>query len=179
MSLSTRKRWVIKDRKKVESLLHNLHQFIFSLIELVALPRSFERLLVKEDVDALEDDLSHLRLLQAATQGQNHAWSEFATLRVEAFQKAIQDFRTLEEWLEDVEKGDKASTNSLPRFETDVDGGTFESLNNNLEKDALDLYDAPFGGASATAPQLSDLRTPPVNWYLSMDSKKHNWAQAP
>ena len=104
--LGVRTKWVIKDREKFENLLRSLHELISSLNELVTLPRSFQRLLVKEDIDALTEDLSHFRLLSAASEGQDKAWGDFTSLRVEASQKATQDFRTLEEWLDDVESQD-------------------------------------------------------------------------
>ena len=121
-SFGAKLKWVIKDRDIFGNLLRNLHQLISSLIEPVALPRYFQRLLVKEDIDALPNDVSHLRLVQAASQGQDDEWSEFASLRVEASQQATQDFRTLEEWLDDVHSVDEDSTSSqFSSFEDDVE----------------------------------------------------------
>ena len=106
-STSTKTIWAVKDHKKFEDLIRNLHQLISGLIDLVTIPRTFRRLMVEKDVNSLTDDLSHLRLYEAASKGlDDRDWVELTSLRVEASQKASQDFRTLEEWLDDIESED-------------------------------------------------------------------------
>ena len=121
-ALGNKTKWVIKDRGKFEDLLRHLHQLISSLNELAPLPKSFRRLLVKEDIDDMADDLSGLRLLQVASKGQDQEWEDFASLRVEASQKITQDFRSLEEWLEDVESQDQELPDLIEYRSEDTEG---------------------------------------------------------
>ena len=152
-SLATKVRWVIKDRNKFEEFLSSLHDLISGLIELVALPRSFQRLLVKEDIDALADDLSQLRLVQAASSGQSQDWCEFSSLRVEMSQRATQDFRTLKEWLEDIVDANQAPAASSPSSQT-------PALGQSTKMD--DVTDS----GSPKSPQSSDFESPleAMNW---------------
>lgn len=173
-ALATKTQWVIKDREKFEGLLRNLHQLVSSLIDLVALPGSFRRLLIKEDIDALADNLSHLRLLQVASKEQDNEWSEFASLRVEASQKATRDFRTLEEWLEDVDNEDKASANSPSKAEDDTADEVLESVSNDPAEATSEMYEARNAGALIPAAQSSYPSTQPDNVLFAMSSEAWN-----
>ena len=145
-SLATKVRWVIKDRTKFEELLKNLHDLVSGVIDLVALPKSFQRLLIKEDIDAIPDDLSNLRLIQAASNGQSQDWCDFSSFRVEMSQRATQDFRTLEEWLEDIVDAEKAPASTLPRLQplalsqnTEMDGYTDVAVPKSLQTPNYDF----------------------------------------
>ncbi|KAG8532535.1 uncharacterized protein KY384_002412 [Bacidia gigantensis] len=94
-------KWVIKDRERFAKLLHNLHELVSGLYDLVLIPRTFQRLMIKEDVESVGNDLSALRKLQIASLGQQTDWSDYASTRIAASQLASQDLRSIEEWLED------------------------------------------------------------------------------
>ena len=102
VSVGPKIRWAIKDRKKFSSLLDVVHELVNGLYELVVIPRQFERLMVREDVDSLKNDTAEFRLLQIASEGQPDAWSECADARMTASQQSSQEIRNIDEWLEDI-----------------------------------------------------------------------------
>lgn len=50
----------IKDHEKFKKLLSNLHDLINGLHHLVPVPKEFQRLMIKEDINSLPDDLFRL-----------------------------------------------------------------------------------------------------------------------
>lgn len=100
--LGNRAKWAIKDHEKFEKLLNSLHDPTDGLHHLVPVPKEFQRLMIKEDINSLPDDLLNLRLLIMASDDGPAEWRDFVNLRVEHSQQATQDFRTIEEWRQDI-----------------------------------------------------------------------------
>ena len=108
-----RAKWAIKDHEKFIKLLNSLHDLIEGLHHLVPVPKEFQRLMIEEDINSLPDDLLKLRLLKMASDDGPAEWRDCVSLRVEQSQQATQDFRTIEEWRQDINTSGESNQCSL------------------------------------------------------------------
>ena len=109
-SILAKIKWAIRDRDAFVSLVNKIHRFVRSLWELVPVPSKYERLMVKEDIDTLPNDLSTLRLVDDACSGRRDHWSEAASMRLESSESATQDKRDTMQWIQDIELTDVRET---------------------------------------------------------------------
>jgi hypothetical protein len=104
-SMITKTKWAIVGRSEFQSLVSDLDEMIEDLYKLIPVQPAFRRLMVKEDIDALPEDLAALKLVQEACAVDARAddkdtWLEAASLRVEATELGTQDYQRINEWLD-------------------------------------------------------------------------------
>ncbi|ERF70730.1 hypothetical protein EPUS_05082 [Endocarpon pusillum Z07020] len=99
-------KWAIRDREGFSNLTRDLHDFIDNLRDLVPVAPILTRLLVKEDMDSLPDDLGMLRLVDEACRGRGDEWSDAATSRLQNTEIASEDAQRIMEWRQDIQRGD-------------------------------------------------------------------------
>jgi hypothetical protein len=68
-NLIQRSKWAIVDKDKFGTLLTNLNGLVSALYDLVPVVPSFQRLMVKEDLEAVPEHLPSLKVLQQACSG--------------------------------------------------------------------------------------------------------------
>jgi Prion-inhibition and propagation len=122
-------KWVVRDRQGFSDLTRELHGFIDNLGDLVPVPPVLTRLLVKEDMNSLPDDLGMLRLVNEACKNRQDEWSDAASIRLQNTEIASEDARRIMEWRQDILTGDElteTSTSRLRVFETSA--GANETL---------------------------------------------------
>jgi hypothetical protein len=103
-SLVRKTQWAIVGRNEFQALVSDLDSMIEDLYKLIPVQSAFRRLMVKEDIDALPEDLATLKLVQEAcsvdpTTADIDQWLEAASVRVEATELGTQDHRHVSEWL--------------------------------------------------------------------------------
>ena len=106
--LARKAQWAICGADEFRSLITDLDGLIEDLHKLVPVSRRFRSLMVKEDIEALPDDLTTLKLLEEAcvidqagdaSSDEQDPWLEVASQRVQATEMATEDRRNVDEWL--------------------------------------------------------------------------------
>nr|KAK5441247.1 hypothetical protein LTR18_007091 [Exophiala xenobiotica] len=95
----TKAKWAISDRQQFRELVNDLHGFVDSLYEFIPVIPPVRKLLVREDMDRLPNDLRRLRLVEEACSDLGDEWSGAATYRREESESASQSGARITEWI--------------------------------------------------------------------------------
>ena len=106
-SLAVKTQWAIAGRTEFNTLISELDSMVEDLYRLVPVQPAFRKLMVKEDIDSLPEDLAILKLVQEACAVDAGAedlgpWLEAASVRVEMTELGTQDRRDIDDWLAEV-----------------------------------------------------------------------------
>jgi len=119
--------WAIYGGNDFRALLQDLDDMIEDLYKLIPITPAFQRLMIKEDVATLPEDLASLKLLEeacaadgAAGRSDADSWLDAASQRVEATEMATQDRRHVDEWLADVDESSSSESNSAGAQDVDA-----------------------------------------------------------
>ena len=129
VSFTLKVKWAICDQDKFRLLISDLDGLIEDLYRLVPVSTTFSRLMIKEDIEALPEQLAILKLVEEACQDDTGLVSRLtchgaASVRVEnSTQGTLPDFRNVRDWLLDI-----ASDNSDASFAVDAAQDDVESL---------------------------------------------------
>ena len=115
-------KWAIRDRQGFSNLTRDLHDFIDNLQDLVPVAPILTRLLVKEDMDSLPDDLGMLRLVDEACRERGDEWSDAATIRLQNTEIASEDAQRIMEWRQGIQTGYESTRTSLADMAGSVAG---------------------------------------------------------
>ena len=163
-SLNIKTQWAIKGRKEFENLISDLEGLIEDLYKLVPVTPDFKRLMVKEDIGTLPEDLAALKLVQEACSidasgNSQDIWLEAASVRVEATELGTSNRRRINEWLLDTTSGsgehDVAPTSSSLPHAGDT-GVSLPTANHTELSGSVSSQKAPF---SLQIPSLDPART--------------------
>jgi hypothetical protein len=106
-SLVRKTQWAIVGRDEFQSLVADLDGMIEDLYKLIPVQPAFRKLMVKEDIDTLPEDLATLNLVQEAcavdarTDDNDH-WLEAASVRIELTELGTQGRHQINDWLAEV-----------------------------------------------------------------------------
>jgi hypothetical protein len=103
----TKAKWAISDRQQFRELVNDLHGFVDSLYEFIPVIPPVRKLLVREDMDRLPNDLGRLRLVEEACSDLGNEWSGAATYRREESESAYQSGARITEWIRGLSTGDE------------------------------------------------------------------------
>jgi hypothetical protein len=130
--------WAIYGGNDFRALLQNLDDMIEDLYKLIPITPAFQRLMIKEDIATLPEDLASLKLLEEACAADGAAkwsdadsWLDAASQRVEATEMATQDRRHVDEWLADVDESSSSESHSAGA--QDADAPRTEESSRNLQ----------------------------------------------
>ena len=106
-SLNRKTMWAIIGREDFERLISDLDGMIEDLYKLIPVQPAFRKLMVKEDIDNLPEDLTALRLVQEACAidaktDHNDLWLEVASTRMEATENGTRNEHQITEWMAEV-----------------------------------------------------------------------------
>lgn len=99
-TLAKRTRWAIHDKTKFEGLLHHLKDLIDGLNQVVLVKREKQDQIMHSDIVSILD-ISKLRLIQSACEGNYTTLSKAASTVITASEFGTIDRRNIEEWLGD------------------------------------------------------------------------------
>lgn len=121
-SLVRKTQWAIVGRNEFYALVSDLDGMIEDLYKLIPVQSAFRRLMVKEDIDTLPEDLATLKLVQEAcsadaTTADNDQWLEAASVRVEETELGTHNRHKITEWLGQLqsETASDYQTHEFPR----------------------------------------------------------------
>lgn len=106
-SLARKTRWAITGREDFERLISDLDRMIEDLYKLIPVQPAFRKLMVKEDIDNIPEDLAALKLVQEAcaidAKADHHDfWLEAASTRMEATENGTRNEHQITEWMAEV-----------------------------------------------------------------------------
>jgi hypothetical protein len=108
-SVVVKAKWAVQGADRFRLLLSDLDRLIEDLYTLVPITPTFHRLMVKEDIDSLPEDMQALRLVEEACAGdgeaqsiQSPSWLEAVSLRIEASERASLCQQHVTAWLKGV-----------------------------------------------------------------------------
>ena len=98
LKLSTRIKWAIRDREQFSSLINELRVFVQYLNELLPTSENYQRLLVREEIERLAQDVCGLRLVQEASAKDHCDWSDAASVYTNTGQMGLEELQHIEHW---------------------------------------------------------------------------------
>ena len=116
-ALLSRTKWAIYEQGKFERLINDLKNLVDGLHQIVHVDRETQDNIIVADIESVLD-LSHLRLVEAASEDSHRTWSNVAKSVIAASEAGTTDRRHAEEILRDVEG--LTHSNKTARSQTDL-----------------------------------------------------------
>ena len=110
-----RTKWAIRDRERFSSLINELKTFVQSLNELLPTSEHHQRLLVKNGIERIAQDIHSLRLVQEASARDHRDWSEVASIRADASEMGMEDSQRIEDWLHGTQELPQEDSHTISR----------------------------------------------------------------
>ena len=98
--MASRTKWAIHDKARFEGLITHLKDLINGLNQVLPVKREIQDQILKDDIVSILN-LSKLRLVQSACEGNYTTLSDIASAVIEASEFGTVDRRNIEEWLGD------------------------------------------------------------------------------
>ena len=128
-TLARRTRWAVHDKTKFEGLVNHLKDLIDGLNQIVPVKRETQDQIMHDDIGSILD-ISKLRLIESACEGNYMALSKAASIVITASEFGTIDRRNIEEWL-----GDAGGVSE----EEDADDSVILNINQTLPQGAGSL----------------------------------------
>ena len=96
-------KWAIRDKQKFSSLVEDVHQFVNGLEAVTDFVETATKraALIREELSTVED-AEDLRLIEGACAGDNHQWSDAASLALGASVSGASGHHRIREWMSEV-----------------------------------------------------------------------------
>jgi hypothetical protein len=128
-ALARRTRWAVHDKTKFEGLVNHLKDLIDGLNQIVPVKRETQDQIMHDDIGSILD-ISKLRLIESACEGNYTTLSKAASTIIAASEFGTVDRRNVEEWL-----GDAGGVSE----EEDADDSAILKINETLPQGAGSL----------------------------------------